>query len=211
MTDVAGTYEVLLVEDDPGDIALISEAFAAHHLPSRLHTAGDGVEALSLLRREDSYLDAPRPDLILLDLNMPRMDGRELLAVVKTDLDLCTIPVVVFSTSDRPTMSSPAIPGMPMPTSPSPSTWTSLTAPSTRSTSSTENWSADPVDHHHRVSPSGQTGSSPARLRGRQPLKPPVSLNSPVLSAHEAEAAPMAVAGLLGHLIRHTGGRVWSL
>lgn len=102
MTDVVRLYEVLLVDDDPGDVALISEAFAAHRLPSRLHKAGDGVDALTFLRREQPYADAPRPDLILLDLNMPRMDGRELLSVVKNDSGLCTIPVVVFTTSDSP-------------------------------------------------------------------------------------------------------------
>lgn len=102
MTDVVRLYEVLLVEDDPGDVASISEAFAAHPLPSRLHTVGDGVDALTFLRREQPRADAPRPDLILLDLNMPRMDGRELLSVVKSDPDLCTIPVVVFTTSDLP-------------------------------------------------------------------------------------------------------------
>ena len=102
MTDVARLYEVLLVEDDPGDVALITEAFAAHRLPSRLHTAGDGVDALTFLRREEPHAAAPRPDLILLDLNMPRMDGREMLSVVKNDPDLCTIPVVVFTTSDLP-------------------------------------------------------------------------------------------------------------
>jgi two-component system response regulator len=95
-------HEVLLVEDDPGDVALISEAFAAHWLPSTLHTVGDGVEALAFLRREEVFADAPRPDLILLDLNMPRMDGRELLTVVKNDADLRIIPVVVFTTSALP-------------------------------------------------------------------------------------------------------------
>ena len=94
-------YEVLLVDDDDADIALITEAFATHHAPVRLHTAVDGVEALAFLRREGGHRGAPRPDLILLGLNMPRMDGREVLAVVKADPDLGAIPVVVFTTSQR--------------------------------------------------------------------------------------------------------------
>jgi CheY-like chemotaxis protein len=95
-------YEVLLVDDDAGDIALISEAFTAHGASVRLHVAGDGVEALVFLRREDGNTGAPRPDLVLLDLNMPRMDGREVLSVIKSDMDLRTIPVVMFTTSYRP-------------------------------------------------------------------------------------------------------------
>jgi CheY-like chemotaxis protein len=101
-TQPAQVYEVLLVDDDVADIALITEAFTAHHAPVRLHTAGDGIEALAFLRRENGHGDAPRPDLILLDLNMPRMDGREALAAVKSDPELGTIPVVVFTTSDQP-------------------------------------------------------------------------------------------------------------
>jgi two-component system response regulator len=103
MTDEPGrAYEVLLVDDDAADIALISEAFAAHDAPVRLHVAGDGVEAMAFLRRQDGNAHAPRPDLILLDLNMPRMDGREVLAVVKCDPALATIPVVMFTTSEQP-------------------------------------------------------------------------------------------------------------
>lgn len=93
------TLQVLLVEDDPADVALIEHAFAGHRLPSRLHHVADGVEALAFLRREGTYADAPMPDMILLDLNMPRMNGREVLAVVKADERLKTIPVVVFTTS----------------------------------------------------------------------------------------------------------------
>ena len=91
--------EVLLVEDDPGDVLLIQEAFADNKVRNRLHCVSDGVDALRFLRREDGYADAPRPDLILLDLNLPRKDGREVLAEVKTDDQLQQIPVVVLTTS----------------------------------------------------------------------------------------------------------------
>jgi CheY-like chemotaxis protein len=100
--DVAGSgqpLDVLVVEDDDADVALVEEALAAHRLASRLFRARDGVEALAFLRREGDFADAPRPDLVLLDLNMPRMDGREVLARVKDDAGLRTIPVVVFTTS----------------------------------------------------------------------------------------------------------------
>ena len=91
--------DVLLVEDDVGDVLLIQEAFADNKVRNRLHTVADGVEALQFLRREGPYADAPQPDLVLLDLNLPRMDGREVLAEVKADETLQQIPVVVLTTS----------------------------------------------------------------------------------------------------------------
>ncbi|SHN44622.1 response regulator [Cryptosporangium aurantiacum] len=91
--------EVLVVDDDAGDVLMIEEALSANEVPSHLHVVSDGVEALSFLRREDPHADAPRPQLILLDLNMPRMDGREVLAAVKSDDELRSIPVVVLTTS----------------------------------------------------------------------------------------------------------------
>ncbi|HLL68055.1 MAG TPA: response regulator [Micromonosporaceae bacterium] len=91
--------QVLLVEDDPADALLVEDAFATHRLPSRLHHVIDGIEAMHFLRREGRYAAAPRPDLVLLDLNMPRLNGREVLAQVKIDEQLKTIPVVVFTTS----------------------------------------------------------------------------------------------------------------
>jgi CheY-like chemotaxis protein len=91
--------EVLLVEDDPGDVLLIREAFDDNKVANRLHVVSDGVEALDFMRREREYRDAPRPDLVLLDLNLPRKDGREVLAEVKGDEQLRSIPVVVLTTS----------------------------------------------------------------------------------------------------------------
>ncbi|MGF7238841.1 MAG: response regulator [Frankia sp.] len=92
--------EVLLVEDDPGDVLMTREAFADHKVKNNLHVVSDGVEALSFLRGEGEFSDAPRPDLILLDLNLPRKDGRDVLAEVKTDEGLRRIPVVVLTTSE---------------------------------------------------------------------------------------------------------------
>jgi CheY-like chemotaxis protein len=92
--------EILLVEDDPGDVTLTREAFADHKVGNNLHVVSDGVEALSFLRREGDHANAVRPDLVLLDLNLPRVDGREVLAAIKADADLATIPVVVLTTSD---------------------------------------------------------------------------------------------------------------
>ena len=91
--------EILLVEDSPTDALLAREALEYSKLANNLHTVPDGVEALAFLRREGRYADAPRPDLILLDLNLPRKDGREVLAEVKTDERLKRIPVVVLTTS----------------------------------------------------------------------------------------------------------------
>ena len=91
--------EILLAEDSAADVRLTQEALADSKLHINLHVVPDGVEALAFLRREGDAAEAPRPDLILLDLNMPRMDGREFLEVVKQDADLRTIPIVVLTTS----------------------------------------------------------------------------------------------------------------
>ncbi len=92
--------QVLLVEDSPGDVRLTQEAFRDANRSIHLHVAADGVEAMAFLRREGAHRDAPRPDLILLDLNLPKMDGREVLALIKEDEHLKTIPTVVLTTSD---------------------------------------------------------------------------------------------------------------
>ena len=92
--------EVLLVEDSPGDVRLTREAFRDANMAVRLHVASDGVEAMAFLRQEGEHADAPRPDFILLDLNLPRMDGREVLARIKEDESLKTIPTVILTTSD---------------------------------------------------------------------------------------------------------------
>lgn len=91
--------DVLIVDDDDADAMMIEEALSASAAPPVIHRVVDGREAVDYLRRLDGWADAERPDLILLDLNMPRMDGREVLAVIKTDDALKTIPVVVLTTS----------------------------------------------------------------------------------------------------------------
>ena len=91
--------EVLLVEDNPGDVRLTLEALKDGKVNNHLSVVEDGVEALAFLRREGKYADASRPDLILLDLNLPKKDGREVLAEIKADEDLKRIPVVVLTTS----------------------------------------------------------------------------------------------------------------
>jgi CheY-like chemotaxis protein len=92
--------DVLLVEDDDGDVLMTKEAFEYHKIRNRLHVVNDGEQALQFLRREGEYADAPRPGLILLDLNLPRRDGREVLAELKDDPELGMIPVVVLTTSE---------------------------------------------------------------------------------------------------------------
>lgn len=91
--------EVLLVEDDPGDVLMTREALADHKVNNRLNVVSDGEEAIAYLRRQGRFSDAVRPDLVLLDLNLPRRDGREVLAEIKNDEDLHQIPVVVLTTS----------------------------------------------------------------------------------------------------------------
>ena len=91
---------VLLVEDDPGDVLMTREAFEDNKLRNRLSVVSDGVSALEFLRKEGEHVDAPTPDLVLLDLNLPRMDGREVLQALKADANLRSIPVVVLTTSE---------------------------------------------------------------------------------------------------------------
>jgi CheY-like chemotaxis protein len=93
------TADVLLVEEDPGDVLLTREAFALHHQGAQLHVVGDGEEAMRFVCRTGEFAGAPRPALVLLDLNLPRRSGLKVLADLKADPDLRTIPVVVLTTS----------------------------------------------------------------------------------------------------------------
>jgi two-component system, chemotaxis family, response regulator Rcp1 len=93
-------FEILLVDDNAGDVRLLREAFSEVDDSLHLHVASDGVEAVAFLEQEGDHSDAPRPDLILLDLNLPRMDGREVLARIKADDRLRQIPTLVLSISD---------------------------------------------------------------------------------------------------------------
>jgi two-component system, chemotaxis family, response regulator Rcp1 len=95
----AKPVEILLVEDNLGDVRLTREALLEGKVKNNLSVAGDGLEALQFLRQEGKYNNATRPDLVLLDLNLPRMDGRELLAEIKEDPDLKKIPIVILTTS----------------------------------------------------------------------------------------------------------------
>jgi two-component system, chemotaxis family, response regulator Rcp1 len=94
------SIQVLLVEDSPGDVRLTREAFRDANVSIKLHVVSDGVEAIAFLRQEAPHANAPRPDLILLDLNLPKMDGREVLAQIKADENLKTIPTVILTTSE---------------------------------------------------------------------------------------------------------------
>ena len=98
--EIPKPIDVLLVEDNPGDVRLMVEAFKDGKLHINLTVAEDGVEALDMLRQKDQYATAKRPDLILLDLNLPKKDGREVLTEIKMDPDLKRIPVVVLTTSE---------------------------------------------------------------------------------------------------------------
>jgi CheY-like chemotaxis protein len=93
--------EILLVEDDPGDVMMTREAFHDYKVRNELHVVSDGAEAMAFLRQEGDYAGRPRPDLVLLDLNLPRMDGRQVLEAIKTDPELASIPVVVLTTSEN--------------------------------------------------------------------------------------------------------------
>jgi CheY-like chemotaxis protein len=90
---------ILLVEDNPGDVRLTREILADSKVRNQLVVAGNGAEAMAILRREGLYRDSPRPDVVLLDLNLPGKDGREVLAEIKSDPDLATIPVVILTSS----------------------------------------------------------------------------------------------------------------
>jgi CheY-like chemotaxis protein len=94
--------QILLAEDSPADVRLTRYALEQARMAVDLHVASDGVEALEFLRREGRFVGAPRPDFVLLDLNMPRMSGQEVLEVMKADADLSTIPVIVLTTSSAP-------------------------------------------------------------------------------------------------------------
>ena len=97
---VVEMIDILLVDDDPGDVVLTTEALSGSKLTNVVHVAENGELAMKFLRREPPYEDAPRPDLVLLDLNLPRMDGREVLAAIKDDPEFRRIPVVVLTTSE---------------------------------------------------------------------------------------------------------------
>lgn len=98
-TPMTRAVQILLVEDDPADVMLTQEAFEEADFPHTLHVVRDGVEAIDFLNRKAEFADVPRPDVILLDLNMPRMNGNEALAIIKADEALRHIPVIVLTTS----------------------------------------------------------------------------------------------------------------
>jgi CheY-like chemotaxis protein len=99
MPEKYASVQLLLVEDSPGDVRLTQEIFRDANSAVQVHVAADGIEAMAFLRQEGEHVAAPRPDLILLDLNLPRLDGREVLALIKEDSALKSIPTVVLTTS----------------------------------------------------------------------------------------------------------------
>lgn len=101
--DTPSPVRILVVDDDPGDVLMIEEALADSDVDKVIDVVSDGQEAMEFLRREGRHAEARRPDVILLDLNMPRMDGRQVLGEVKSDEDLRTIPIVVLTTSNADT------------------------------------------------------------------------------------------------------------
>ena len=96
----ADTADILLVEDNPGDVRLTEEAFREGQIKNTLHVVNDGADALEFLRQRGEYADAPRPDIVLLDLNLPRKDGDEVLDEIRDDADLEALPVVVLTSSE---------------------------------------------------------------------------------------------------------------
>jgi chemotaxis family two-component system response regulator Rcp1 len=100
LTRDTGAFEVLLVEDNPGDVRLTREALKDAKVHINLHVTSDGVEAMAFLNREGEYAEVPRPDMILLDLNLPRKDGRQVLEEIKATPALMTIPIVILTTSE---------------------------------------------------------------------------------------------------------------
>lgn len=100
MTIDAQPIEILMVEDNPGDVRLTQEALKEYKIRNNLHVVGDGEQAMDFLRQQEPFQGATRPDLILLDLNLPKMDGREVLQEIKNDPELKRIPIVVLTTSE---------------------------------------------------------------------------------------------------------------
>lgn len=100
ITHTVDVIQILLVEDNPGDIRLTQEALKEGNIPNDLHVVKDGVEAIDYLKQRGKYADRGKPDIILLDLNLPRKDGREVLAEIKADENLKLIPVIILTTSD---------------------------------------------------------------------------------------------------------------
>lgn len=98
-TKISRPLDILLIEDNPADVRLTQEAFRDAKVQNRIHVVGDGVEAMAFLRRQGSFGSIPSPDLIILDLNLPRKDGREVLAEIKCDRTLKHIPVIALTTS----------------------------------------------------------------------------------------------------------------